>query len=346
MPLLAMVTIPVHAVIAQDTVSAIDAPVSAIDDNSFQETDAVAADIAVEPVIEDVPAAPLADTPAVPPATELEAVTSITPLPTGEDDGVGEISKGSALGKTEAVQKHSGQYYDGAGLTPNNELARAGSIGPRKVDPKYEPGQRYVIVERNANAVEPTSQYVAATRALALGRYAAALDMFEKLYKMNDRDPRILFGLAVAQQGAGFTESAARTYEDLLRVDPSNEQAIVNLMGIMKGQYPAVTIQKLSELRNKYPNNPGIPAQIGLAYADMRQYEEALRYLEIAAAIDPRNPSHVYNMAIISDMKGDSKRAIKLYEDSLQMDATYGTTASSLNREEIYDRLSVLRRKV
>lgn len=348
-PIMAVAFAPFTAHAAADSVSAIDAPVSAIGDSM---TDLPAEFTTSAPSVEDVvvtPSANIAAEPEVVPAApekELQAVTTMTPLPEASELDSGESAQGSPMGSTGAVQQHSGQFYDSVALTPNNELAGAGGVGPRKVDPKYEPGQRYVIVERNAQSSSVSAQYVAASRALSLGRYAAALDMFEKLYKQNDRDPRILLGLAISQQGAGFTESAARTYEDILRIDPRNEQAIVNLMGIMKGQYPAVTIQKLLTLQKELPNNPGIPAHIGLAYAEMKQYEDALRYLEIAASMDPRNPSHVYNMAIVSDMKNDSKRAIKFYEDALQMDATYGSSATSLNREEIYDRLSVLRRRV
>jgi tetratricopeptide (TPR) repeat protein len=202
------------------------------------------------------------------------------------------------------------------------------------------------VVDKAGSASSFEAQYIAATRALKLGRYAAAMEMFEKLYKKNHKDPRILMGLAVAQQGAGFRESAANTYEDLLKIQPNNADAIVNLMGIMRAQYPSVTLKKLTELRGKYPNNPGIPAQIGLINADLKNYDDAIRYLEVAASMEPSNPTHVYNMAIVTDHAGNASKAIKLYEQALQIDAAYGNNALSLPREEIYDRLVVLRRKV
>ena len=245
-------------------------------------------------------------------------------------------------------QRPAGNIADAAERTHplDNDLAAAGATGPRKVDPALEPGQRFVVVDKAGSAGSFESQYIAATRALKLGRYAAAMEMFEKLYKKNHKDPRILMGLAVAQQGAGFRESAANTYEDLLKIQPNNADAIVNLMGIMRTQYPSVTLKKLTELRGKYPNNPGIPAQMGLINADLNNYEDAIRDLEIAASMDPTNPSHIYNMAIVTDRAGNPSKAIRLYEQALQLDATYGSTASSLPREQIYDRLVVLRRKV
>ena len=284
----------------------------------------------------NMPAPPAAAVPVQP------AQSALTPIPGESADSVTGTNVMGDTGKT----RHSGTYYDADALVPDRDLAKTGAIGPRKVDPAIEPGQKYVIVQKGPGASSLEAQYVAATRALKLGRYAAAMEMFEKLYKKNHRDPRILMGLAVAQQGAGFQESAASTYEDLLKIQPNNADAIVNLMGLMKAQYPAVTLKKLMELRNKYPTNPGIPAQIALVSAEQGDYNDAIKFFEIAASMDPRNASHIYNMAIAMDKKGDSTKAIKFYERALELDSTYGDAASGLPREQIYDRLVVLRRKV
>ncbi len=284
------------------------------------------------PAIENAPAQP----------STSGLTPGLTPIPGESSDSVSGTNVMGDTGQT----RHSGTYYDADALVPDRDLAAAGATGPRKVDPAVEPGQKYVIVEKGPGASSVEAQYVAATRALKLGRYAAAMEMFEKLYKKNHKDPRILMGLAVAQQGAGFNESAASTYEDLLKIQPNNADAIINLMGLMKAQYPSVTLKKLMELRAKYPTNPGVPAQIALISSEQGDYANAIKFFEIAASMDPRNSSHIYNMAITTDKKGDVSKAIKLYERALELDSTYGDTASSLPREQIYDRLVVLRRKV
>lgn len=287
---------------------------------------------------------PVVDDSSAPNPDILPPVTSDAAIPTGPDSGVAE--GGNVMGNTGTQSKHSGQYYDANSLVPDSKLHKSGISGPRKVDPLYEPGQKFVTVERGAGAQTFEAQYVAATRALNLGRYAAAMEMFENLYKKNHRDPRILMGLAVSQQGAGFVESAARTYEDVLRIEPNNTDAMINLMGLVRAQYPSVTLQNLKDLRSKYPTNPGIPAQIAMVSADLQNYDEAIQYLEVAASMDPENPGHVYNMAIITDRKGDAKKAVQYYERALQMDAAIGANAKALPREQIYDRLATLRRKI
>lgn len=298
-----------------------------------------------EPVPYSPSASAVPSTTAITPTTPVAAPSDpLTPIP--QDAADGSIRGTNVMGDSGVVQKHSGTYYDSNAIVPDRDLEAVGATGPRKVDPALEPGQKFVVVNRTGSAGSFESQYIAATRALKLERYSAAMEMFEKLYKKNHKDPRVLMGLAVAQQGAGFRESAVKTYEDLLKVQPNNADAIINLMGIMRSQYPSVTLKKLAELRGKYPNNPGIPAQMGLINADLENYDDAIRDMEIAASMDPGNPSHVYNMAIITDRGGNASRAIKLYEQALQMDAARGATVGGLPREEIYDRLVVLRRKV
>lgn len=332
------------------TVSALDPIPEAVgsDDESANAPQAVPEIVDESVAAQTPPVLPdTTNTAPVPPQTELKAEepanTPLTPLPQADQS---DVAGTNVMGDAGVDQKHSGTYYDSTALVPDSELEAAGVIGPRKVDPVYEPGSSFVVVERGAKAGSYEAQYVAGTRALKLERFAAAMEIFEKLYKRNHNDPRVLMGLAIAQQGAGFSESAARTYEELLEVQPNNPDAIVNLMGLLRGQYPSVTLRKLSELRDRFPSNAGIPAQMALISAEGGEYHEAMKYFEVAASMEPSNPSHIYNMAIVLDKKGDARGAIKFYERALLMDASYRSNESTLPRDQIYDRLVVLRRKI
>lgn len=232
-------------------------------------------------------------------------------------------------------------FYDSSALAPGSTPTQ--STAPRKVDPREEPGQSFIVVKKNSSAGSYESQVVAANRALKLGRNASALEMFEGLYKRNPRDVRVLMGLAVAQQKSGFAASAIQTYEDVLKRDPGNQEALVNMLGLMKNQYPEVALKRLSDMRKKYPNNPGIAAQIGMTHADLGRYNDALRYLGVASSLDPNNALHYFNMAVINDRLGNRAEALNLYEEALKLDAVHGASRS-IPRENVYDRLSTLRR--
>lgn len=238
------------------------------------------------------------------------------------------------------VVPYSGQYYD-AGAISGNKLT--GAPSPTLMDPRYQPGTRYVVARPAGSADSVKAQMIAADRALKLGRYVAALDLYEGLYKKNSKSRDVLMGLAVAQQQNGFTESAIATYEELLKVDPNNTDATVNMLGLIKQRYPAVAYRKLKELWERNGSNPGIAAQLGLASAQNGNLEGGIKYLAIAASLEPNNASHLYNLAVLADRAGFNDDAVEYYEQSLEVDAAYGG-GRSVPRDQIYDRLSYLRR--
>ncbi|MFA7275793.1 MAG: tetratricopeptide repeat protein [Pseudobdellovibrionaceae bacterium] len=200
-------------------------------------------------------------------------------------------------------------------------------------------------VTSSKSAVETTdleSKIIAAGRALKLERYDAAKEMYDDLYRLNPKDGRILMGRAVLFQKIGNNDKAIATYEEILNVNPENTEAIVNLTGLIRKQYPAVALNKLLDLKQKFPENPAVLAQLGVAYADSQNYESAIDSLRQAVRFDPRNAKHYFNMAIVAERMNDRKAAINYYEKALEVDAIYGA-GRSLSRDVIYDRLTRLR---
>lgn len=237
--------------------------------------------------------------------------------------------------------KASDAYYDSSAGMPTGK--NGGTAGPRKVDPNIEPGQKFVVVSGVRNASDSESMIVAAGRALKLGRYDAALEMYDALYAKNKRDPRILMGRAVAQQNLGKDDAAISSYRELLDLDPDATDALANMLGLLKKQEPATALQRMMDMAKRYPANSGLAAQIGIAQGEMGNYPEAVRYLNMAATLDPSNPQHPFNMAVLADRQGDTASAIKFYEQALQANAISASGHTSIPKEVIYDRLSTLR---
>lgn len=227
-----------------------------------------------------------------------------------------------------------GGYYD----APKTSQATVASY--RAPD---TPASRSVSVQKRANAKDYKAIVASADRALAIGQYDSAIEMYETLRKDHPGDTRILMGLAVAQQRYGLSEAAQHTYESILAADPDNTEATVNMLGLMQNDRPDEAFSKLSTLWSKNPRSPAIAAQLGLVSAQMGKADDAMRYVGIAASLEPHNAGHLYNMAVITDRKGGRGRAIELYERALEIDAAYGA-GKSVPREMIYDRLYYLRR--
>lgn len=305
---------------------------------------------AAQPVPSDAP----------PPAENFPSVTAAAPgaaltaahVPGLEGGGAeaGVVGKGATaqdvktpptpLPEKQEEKPESDTYFDSALTVPTSPAAK--DTGPRKVDPVLEPGSSFVVVTKTHSEQSQESLMVSANRALKLGRYEAAIEMYDSLYKRNPRDPAVLYGRAVAYQKAGRADAALKIYDELLAVDKDNGAALVNMLGLLRQQYPEVALRRLKNLHDQYPGNAGITAQIGLSEADLGHYDDALRYLGMAASAEPNNALHLFNMAVVCDRKGDKAQAIKYYEQALEADAVYG--GHSVPRERIYDRLSVLRR--
>lgn len=273
--------------------------------------------------------------PSVKPKNELEAARETINLP-------------KEKAKTDEVPEIV--YFDapkGKALT---------DIPPPSINPEMEPGRSIIIVHKgklsdDGMIVEKgedngliESRLVNANRAASLGSYDAALKFYDELYKKNPSDPRILMGRAVTLQKLGETQKAIDGYRDVLDVEPNNPEAITNLMGLIGKTQPAVALQNLLDLKDRYPRNAAVAAQLGLAYAESGNPQDGLKQLNAAATLQPENPLHFFNMAVIYDRLKDRQNAIRYYEQALDTYSVNGEPSSgSFSREQVYDRLAALR---
>lgn len=281
--------------------------------------------------------------PAAPPVMNIQDIAG-TPAPVTTPAGAAPAAasgQSSAPAPSLPPVNAANVYYDSLSQVPTGAMAT--SVGPREVNPVLEPASKMVVVNKDKGEGSEASLLVAANRALKLQRYDAALEMYDQLYARNKRDARILMGRAVAQQNMGLSESAIQSYEEVLALKPDNAEALVNMMGLVRKQYPEVALRRLLDMYARHPNNAGIAAQIGITNAGLGHYDDAMRYLGIASTLEPRNAQHLFNMAVAADRQGNKAMAIQLYERALETDVMYGASRS-VPRESIYDRLSVLRR--
>jgi tetratricopeptide (TPR) repeat protein len=258
----------------------------------------------------------------------------------------------SADGVTKPAKANEAVYFDSPGgkilenlPTPSMDAKRG--AGESIIVVKNAGSKKTAVKKESSKTVITTSttqesRVVAANRALRLGRYDAALDIYNQLYKDNPRDGRILMGRAVALQKLGQIPEAIEAYESVLDMDSDNPEAIVNLMGLIRKEYPAVALEKLLGLQERHPKNPAIIAQLGIAYADAGNLEQATATLNRAVILEPNNAQHYFNLAVIAERMKDRPRAIELYERALETDAVYGS-GRAIDRNMIYDRLTRIR---
>ncbi len=202
--------------------------------------------------------------------------------------------------------------------------------------------KEYLVVHKDRNADDVDSRLTAARLSLSQGRNQAALQFFNELYQQNPRDKRVMMGRAVALQKLGQTENALTAYEEVLADDPKNLEALTNMLGLIKTQDPALALEKLQELRDIYPYNADITAQLGVAQGENGNYKEALKYLNMADALKPGSAYVLFNKAVLYDKMGQSTQAADIYRQIVRMSVD-GNLDAPLPIDRIKNRLATMR---
>lgn len=250
-------------------------------------------------------------------------------------------SAASSGGATAAADRSFDEdlFYDARDVVPRGEI---GKRTARKVNPKLEPGSKLIVVRTDEGPDSVGARLISASRAVKIGRYESALDIYKGLYQQDKRNADVLMGVAVTLQKMGRFDAAIAAYEELLEFKPGYIDAEVNMLGLISMQYPQVGLTRLQNLKRKHPDNLNVVAQLAVTYAQIGDVHQALKYLGIAASMQPQNPSHMFNMAVIADRAGQRKMAVRYYEQALELDSVYGG-GRTLPRDIIFDRLSRLR---
>ncbi|MFP4097214.1 MAG: tetratricopeptide repeat protein [Alphaproteobacteria bacterium] len=230
-------------------------------------------------------------------------------------------------------------FFDSENIVPQGEMTRQ---GPNAVNPVTQPASRFVIVRKNHKPDEKQARLVSAERAMALGRYDSALELFDILYERNKKDARVVMGRAVVLQKLGRFDEAMNMYEQLAKLEPDDVDIKVNMLGLLSTRFPSVALRRLLDLRENNKGHVGLTAQIAVCYAALGDVESALKYLGTAASMEPRNANHMFNMAVIADRGGNKKQAISYYEQALEVDSVHGG-GRTIPREVVYERLAQIR---
>ena len=200
--------------------------------------------------------------------------------------------------------------------------------------------ETYIIVKKDHDASDIDSRLAAGRTALAENKNSAALEIFSSLFMDYPLDKRVLMGRALAYQKSGQADAAIAAYEDVLVKDPKNLEALTNMLGLLKVQDPALAVQKLEELKEIYPYNVDVIAQLGIAYGAKGDYEKAISSLDIADSMSPGRIDIMYNRAVTYDRAGRAGDAAVLYRQILNVVA--GQENVTVPVEAIRNRLAVI----
>src|SRR5437899_4751396 len=134
----------------------------------------------------------------------------------------------------------------------------------------------------------------------------------------------ILLCLGLDYKRGGFVDRALEAFNEVLRLDPKNEYALLNLQKLHEEQHQWIeaydTRQRLTKLTdgNAQPQNQAILAflenEIGLEAMRRKDYAEAVRRFEGAIDLDPRAVPAYLNLGDVRVLQGDERAAAEIWE--------------------------------
>ncbi len=186
------------------------------------------------------------------------------------------------------------------------------------------------------------SNVAAGYDALTRGQYDTALGFYDGALKDEPTSVLALLGRGASLQKLERGPEAQASYEQVLKIDPQNREALSNITTIVAERSPQDAITRLLELEREYPNFSPVKAQIGLSHAKAGSMRQALDYFRRAIALSPETVMYHYNIALVQDHLGQREQAIASYERVLAS-ISGGRGPADLSPVEIERRVRFLR---
>jgi Tfp pilus assembly protein PilF len=307
--------------------------------------------VAATPATPDAPAATAAasPTPQTQPAPAAEAAPTPTRVAEAPAAAPEEASAAVPAAAKPPAQPPAAPQGMPLRTAPEKMPDLAADSPARMLNPPISVRRSEIDLEGVGNAVQvrQVSQDARANvsngyNALVRGAYDMALDFYERALREEPNSVLAMLGRGAALQKQGKTEDARMAYEQVLKVDPANREALSNLTTLLVERSPNEALGKLQDLEKQYPRFSPITAQIGLTYAKLGAMNEALDYLNRATQMSPETVMYQYNMALVLDHLGRSAQAVSVYETVLAS-MSAGRGVLELSKADIERRVQYLK---
>jgi tetratricopeptide (TPR) repeat protein len=147
-----------------------------------------------------------------------------------------------------------------------------------------------------------------------------AVEAFKKGKEVEPNNYLPVLELALLYNRIGRDEEARKTYEDVIRLQPDNVEALNNL-AYLKADDGIDLDQALAyaqRAQQKRPNDPNVMDTLALIYIRKNLTDDSLRMLRDLVSRTPNNPTFHLHLALALYQKGDRPEAKKELETALR----------------------------
>jgi len=174
-----------------------------------------------------------------------------------------------------------------------------------------------VIKRGRAPAVVPPL-LKGAYAALSSGRLETAQRLYEELLRNEPRNIDALLGLAAIAVQENKTDEAVKHYMRILELDPRHALAQAGMIAILGRAEPLAAETRLKLLIARDPS-AFLYFTLGNLYADQSRWAQAQQDYFQAYHLEPTNPDYAYNLAVGLEHVGQSKLALDFYRRAVQL---------------------------
>lgn len=199
--------------------------------------------------------------------------------------------------------------------------------------------EQVIKVKKNFSSQSPQAMMAAGDRVLADNQYGAAIEIYDRQLRDNPSDTMALAGKALALQKTGRETEAMDSYQRLTELNSRDVESLTNYLGLLQKQKPEEAMQHLNNLAEQYPDNAAVAGQIASVYAGQMDTPSALRYFMKARALDSRNATYPFNIAVLYDRMGNQEKAKAYYRDALNVVRDNSSQQATIPVEKILARM-------
>jgi tetratricopeptide (TPR) repeat protein len=177
--------------------------------------------------------------------------------------------------------------------------------------------------------------------AFEAGDYAAARRSYQQVLRADPTNRDAMLGLAAIDLRAGDEGAAQARYQKLIERDPRDPYAHAAMVGMRPSADPVQSESRLKSLIAQQPDSAPLQFALGNLYSGQSRWSEAQGAYFRAYSADPDNADFAYNLAVSLDHLRQPRLALEYYQRAL---ALAGDRPVSFDRTRAADRARDLER--
>ena len=180
-------------------------------------------------------------------------------------------------------------------------------------------------VARSAPQVHPRVE--AGYAAYVAGDLSAARTQYEEALRDEPANRDALLGMAALEVRAGRHETAEALYIRVLQADPRDAQAHAALISLRAGRAdPVVTESRVKSMLAAEPSAHALNFTLGNQLASQNRWAEAQQEYFKAYTAEPDNADFAFNLAVSLDHLRQSRQALEYYQRALALAGKRGAS--------------------